>query len=118
MKKEFSVYSQYCPSHNVLVGISDKWSILIISLLSKKIYRFGELRRKIGGISPKILAQALQKLQRYNLVARDSSPIIVMKVTKVEYSLTPLGQELGAILNRLTKWTEINMEKIVQAEQN
>jgi DNA-binding HxlR family transcriptional regulator len=51
LKNEFSVYSEKCPSRNVLESISDKWSILIINFLSKKIYRFGELKREIGGIS-------------------------------------------------------------------
>lgn len=110
---EFSVYSEKCPSRNVLEGISDKWSILVIILLSKKIYRFGELKRKIGGISPKMLAQTLQKLERYGFVGRQSFPILPMKV---EYSLTRLGKELSIILSALTVWTETNMNEIIHAE--
>jgi len=112
-KKEFSVYSERCPSRNVLEGISDKWSILLINLLFQKVYRFGELKRKIGGISPKMLTQTLQKLERYGFVKRQSFPVLPMKV---EYELTPLGQELSSILSSLTNWTEENMEKIILAE--
>ncbi len=57
LEKEFSVFSEACPSRNVLEGISDKWSILVITLLQNKAYRFGELKRTIGGISPKMLTK-------------------------------------------------------------
>lgn len=113
LKNEFSVYSEKCPSRNVLEGISDKWSILVINLLSKKIYRFGELKREVGGISPKMLTQTLLKLERYGFVGRQSFPVLPMKV---EYSLTSLGRELSIILNSLTTWTETNMNEIIQAE--
>lgn len=111
---DYSVYNEKCPSHNVLEGISDKWSILVISLLSQKIYRFGELKREIGGISPKMLTQTLLKLERYGFVQRQSYPVLPMKV---EYSLTRLGKELSAILVLLTRWTETNMDKIINAEK-
>ncbi|HGK7611648.1 TPA: transcriptional regulator [Legionella pneumophila] len=111
---DYSVYNEKCPSHNVLEGISDKWSILVISLLSQKIYRFGELKREIGGISPKMLTQTLLKLERYGFVQRQSYPVFPMKV---EYSLTRLGKELSAILVLLTRWTETNMDKIIKAEK-
>ncbi|AMP88585.1 winged helix-turn-helix transcriptional regulator [Legionella pneumophila] len=111
---DYSVYNEKCPSHNVLEGISDKWSILVISLLSKRIYRFGELKREIGGISPKMLTQTLLKLERYGFVQRRSYPVLPMKV---EYSLTSLGKELSAILVLLTRWTETNMDKIINAER-
>jgi DNA-binding HxlR family transcriptional regulator len=113
-RKEFSVYSQYCPSRNVLEGISDKWSILMISLLLQKTYRFGELKREIGGISPKMLTHTLQKLEKYGFVSRQAFPERVMKV---EYALTPLGQELSKILQVLTVWTENNMKHVLKAEK-
>lgn len=114
VKSEFCVYSEKCPSRNVLESISDKWSILVINLLSKKIYRFGEFKREIGGISSKMLAQTLIKLERYGFVERQSFPILPMKV---EYSLTKLGKELSNILTLLTTWTEANMNKIIQCEK-
>jgi DNA-binding HxlR family transcriptional regulator len=105
----FSVYAERCPSRNVLEGISDKWSILVINLLRQKVYRFGELKREIGGISPKMLTQTLQKLERFGFVTRQEFPVLPLKV---EYTLSPLGQELSVILNALTTWTEANMENI------
>ncbi|MBL7481530.1 helix-turn-helix transcriptional regulator [Legionella sp. 27fs60] len=114
-KDVFSVYSEKCPSRNVLEAISDKWSILIINILSMKICRFGELRREVGGISPKMLMQTLQKLERYGFVDRKSYPVLPMKV---EYSLTVLGMKLSVILGQLTLWTEMNMSSISQAERS
>jgi DNA-binding HxlR family transcriptional regulator len=114
-KKDFNVYAEACPSRNVLEGISDKWSILILNLLSNNVYRFGELKRAIGGISPKMLTQTLQKLERYGFVIRQSFPVLPMKV---EYGLTPLGKELSQILGSLTVWTEDNMQTIIQSEKD
>lgn len=113
--KEFSVYSENCPSHNVLEAISDKWCILIMSLLAQKVLRFGELKREINGISPKMLTQTLQKLEKYGFVMRQAYDTLPLKV---EYSLTYLGYELSQILASLTTWTETNMRKIIAAEQN
>lgn len=112
--EQFSVYSERCPSRNVLEAISDKWSILIITVLARKLFRFGELRREIGGISQKMLMQTLQKLERYGFVMREVYPVLPMKV---EYSLTPLGKELSSILNIFTTWTETHMNEIMQSEQ-
>lgn len=111
--KEFSVYSERCPSRNVLEGISDKWSILVINILLNKISRFGELKREIDGISSKMLTQTLIKLERFGFIERKSYPVLPMKV---EYSLTVLGKELAGILNLLTTWTENNMYAINSAE--
>lgn len=110
----FSVYSERCPSRNILEAISDKWSILILTILARKLFRFGELKREIGGISQKMLMQTLQKLERYGLLNREVYPVLPMKV---EYSLTLLGQELSVILSSLTTWTETHMNEIIQAEK-
>lgn len=110
---QYSVYSERCPSRTILEAISDKWSILIIAVLARKLCRFGELRREVGGISQKMLMQTLQKLEKYGFVIREAYPVLPMKV---EYSLSPLGQELSIILNTFTLWTEANMNKILQAE--
>ena len=110
----FDVYKEQCPSRNVLEVISDKWSILIINILSKNIYRFGELKREIGGISPKMLTQTLRMLQRYGFIARQDHSGLILKV---EYSLTSQGRELSLLLTPLTEWTEKNMREIMQAEK-
>ncbi|WP_131783827.1 winged helix-turn-helix transcriptional regulator [Legionella gresilensis] len=112
-KEKFCVYNEQCPSRNILEKISDKWSILIISKLLYKTLRFGELKRELGGISPKMLTQTLSKLERLGLINRKSFPVLPMKV---EYSLTALGYELGVILNSLKIWTEANIEAMLTLE--
>lgn len=113
LNKKFDVYNKKCPSRNILEKISDKWSILIINLLSNKLYRFGELKREVDGISSKMLAQTLLRLERYGLLKRECFPILPIKV---EYSITSLGKELSDILNLLTTWTQENMNDILLAE--
>ncbi|RAP35470.1 transcriptional regulator [Legionella quinlivanii] len=110
LQQKFSIYSEQCPSRNVFEKISDKWSILIINCLLDGTCRFGELKRKLEGISPKMLTQTLIKLERLGFVARESFPVLPLKV---EYSLTALGSELGKILGTLREWTESNMEAIM-----
>lgn len=111
---KFDVFNENCPSRNVLETVSDKWSIQVIHILSEQVYRFGELKRKIGGISPKMLTQTLRSLQKYGFIERQDHSGLILKV---EYSLTILGRELSLLLSSLTHWTENNMLEIMQAEK-
>ena len=52
-----------CPVRNVLDQLADKWSVLIITALAERPYRFGELKREIGDISQRMLTQTLRDLQ-------------------------------------------------------
>ncbi len=110
----YSVYQPKCPSHNVLEGISDKWSILTMITLMNGPIRFGELKRQLLGISPKMLTQTLKKLEKYGFVSRVAEDELVLKV---EYSLTTLGIELSHILQSLTQWTELKMPIISESMQ-
>lgn len=102
-----------CPSRNIITNVSDKWSILLITALLRGIFRFGELKRKVEGISPKMATQTLRKLERFGLVKKTIYP---EKTLKVEYQLTPLGNELGTIIQQLTTWTETNTDALLNAE--
>lgn len=115
MSKKLSVFNEKCPSHNVLAGIGDKWSILVMSSVLGKTCRFGELKRGVGGISAKVLTQTLRKLEKYGFITREPFSVLPMKV---EYSLASLGQELSVILHSLTEWTESHMNKIMESKQN
>ncbi|HXK54681.1 MAG TPA: helix-turn-helix domain-containing protein, partial [Hyphomicrobiales bacterium] len=76
--------------------------------------RFSELRRKIGGVSEKMLAQTLQWLEGDGLVLRVSYPVVP---PHVEYSLTPLGLEAGGRVKDLADWVEINLPRIAAARE-
>lgn len=113
-QKTFDVYNEHCPSRQLLEIISDKWTILIIEKLSQRTYRFGELRREIGGISQKVLTQTLRSLEKNGFIHRENYPVLPLRV---EYSLTPLGQQLTAIVHTITAWAENHIGEILEARQ-
>ena len=88
---KYNVYAAQCPTRQALDRIADKWTALIVDLLSQRTYRFGELRRSIEGISHKVLVQTLRSLERDGLVHRQP---IASNPPTVEYSLTELGRTL------------------------
>ncbi len=106
-----NVFAAKCSSREILVLISEKWVCLIVCALSKhKILRFGELKRLCEGVSQKMLTQTLRKLERDGLVNRtvyaDKLPL------KVEYQLSPLGENLVPVIEQVKSWAETNMNKI------
>ncbi len=101
-----------CPARLVLDRIGDKWAMLIINSLAGGAQRFNALRRRIGGISQKMLSQTLKNLERDGLITR--TVIATVPVT-VEYAVTPLGKELAGIVGRLTSWAEDNLTPILDA---
>lgn len=110
---KYDVYHENCPSRKLLEIISNKWTILIIEKLAQKTYRFGELRREIGGISQKVLTQSLRLLEKNGFISRQDYSVLPLKV---EYSLTPLGINLSSILVLITDWAETHMDDILQAQ--
>jgi DNA-binding HxlR family transcriptional regulator len=104
-----SVMDAQCPSRLVLERIADKWTALIIQLLSKKTMRYAELQREIGGISQKMLTQTLRSLERDGLVDRKVYPVVP---PKVEYSLSRLGRTLIEPLRALCRWSEKHLPEL------
>jgi DNA-binding HxlR family transcriptional regulator len=92
-----------CPSRRALDLISDKWTSLIIYLLSDGPQRYTQLKRQIGGISQKMLTQTLRKLEEEGLVTRTVYPTAP---PSVEYALTSLGETLLDPLIRLLEWAQ------------
>jgi DNA-binding HxlR family transcriptional regulator len=109
---EPEVFTANCPTQQVLETIADKWSVIVIYVLSKGTRRYSELQRMIGGVSQKMLTQTLRKLERDGLVERHVYPVVP---PKVEYSLTPLGKTLTELLRAICKWAEIHLEEIEAA---
>lgn len=111
---EPDAFVRICPSRNVLARIGDKWSSLIIAALSDAPLRFGELKRRLDGISQKMLSQTLQNLERDGLVRRE---VFDQRPLRVEYSLTHLGESLSPLLLRLKVWSEENLHIIERARE-
>jgi DNA-binding HxlR family transcriptional regulator len=94
-------FSASCPTRVVLDHVTSKWGVLVLVALTDRTLRWGELRRTVPGISEKMLAQTLKTFERDGLVAREARPVIP---PHVEYSLTPLGDELVTLLHPLLRW--------------
>ncbi len=108
-----------CPIRNVLDRLGDKWSMLIVSILSNQFsvnknqtMRFSELHKAIGSISQKMLTVTLRSLEADGLVSRKAYAEIP---PRVEYKLTKLGISLVPHLAELTKWADSNQNKILKS---
>ena len=101
-----------CGSRKVLDRIADKWTALVIHVLSSGTKRSGELRRAISGISQKMLTQTLRSLENDGLVERKVYPVVP---PMVEYSLTPLGRTLTEPLEAICRWAEKHLPKLEAA---
>src|SRR5689334_14180328 len=100
------LYAPACPSRGVLDHVTSRWGVLVLDALLEGTHRFSELRRRIGGVSEKMLAQTLQALEHDGFVSREVFPVIP---PKVEYSLTPLGSEVAEHVRGLARWIERNL---------
>jgi DNA-binding HxlR family transcriptional regulator len=107
--------SQDCRAVNsVLARVGDKWSVLLIVLLSDKTLRFNELKRRIGGISQRMLTLTLRGLERDGLVTRTVYPTVP---PKVEYRLTEMGRSLWAAVEPLGLWARGHVGAIHAAQE-
>lgn len=110
----YDVYDSSCPSRAALHRVGDRWTALVIGLLAERPHRFGELRRRIDGISQKMLTQTLRSLERDGLVARRSEATVPVTV---EYSLTTTGQTLVPVLAAVRDWAEAHVPEILAARE-
>ncbi|HEY5787604.1 MAG TPA: helix-turn-helix domain-containing protein [Microlunatus sp.] len=87
----------------ILDRVGDKWSLLVIGLLGEGDRRFNEIRRRVDGISQRMLSVTLRGLERDGLVARTVYPTVP---PKVEYSLTVMGRTLLSTVCELVEWAD------------
>jgi DNA-binding HxlR family transcriptional regulator len=107
-----SVYRAHCASRFALEQLADKWTILILSVLCEHPTRFNAIRRRLEGVTQKALTQALRRLERNGLVARE---VIASSPVAVEYRITPLGRSLREPLAALQDWTVQHGTAVVAA---
>ena len=103
-----TVYRADCPSRIILDQIADKWSMMVLEVL-REPRRFNAIKRRLDGVTQRVLTQTLRKLERNGMVNRK---VLDGRVLGVEYSLTPLGQSLQGPFSILFEWTMGNMEAI------
>lgn len=104
------VLSEKCPSRVILNHMTSRWGLLALLVLDTGMHRFSALRRKIGGVSERMLAQSLQQLEADGLVLRHALDVVP---PHVEYTLTPLGREGAARVRDLTRWVEGNLQGLL-----
>ncbi|MBE1581989.1 winged helix-turn-helix transcriptional regulator [Nonomuraea angiospora] len=108
------VFSRRCTSRSVLETITGRWAILALVALYEGPYRFNALRRRVDGVSEKMLSQTLHALERDGMVLRVAETSIP---PKVEYSLTELGREAAERLVPLLEWVEERMPQVVSSRE-
>ena len=86
---------------DVLARVGDKWSILVIHMLSRRTLRFSELKRSLASISQKVLTTTLRSLERDGYVTRAVTPSIP---PRVDYALTDLGRDVLVPVTALASW--------------
>jgi DNA-binding HxlR family transcriptional regulator len=111
---EFDVFVRACPSRSTLEHVTGRWGILALGGLSEGPLRFNELRRRVDGVSEKMLSQTLHALERDGLVHREAQPT---NPPRVDYSLTPLGQETADRLVGLIGLVEERMPEVIEAQR-
>lgn len=109
-----NVYSSACPSRRVMAMLAEKWTLLIVAQLAQGPMRTAEIRRRVDGVSEKMLIQTLRKLESYALVSRRSYPEVP---PRVEYRLTPLGRSLSRLAGLFGRWVERNVVSMLRAEE-
>lgn len=109
-----NLFAEKCPSRDVLKHVTSRWGVLILVALQGGTHRFSELRRKMGGVSEKMLAQTLQWLESDGFVHRQSYPVVP---PHVEYSLTPLGDEVAEKVAALADWIEGNLPQVLASRE-
>jgi DNA-binding HxlR family transcriptional regulator len=108
------LFAPECPSREVLKHVTSRWGVLVLFALMEGTHRFSDLRRKVGGVSEKMLAQTLQYLEKDGFIKRVSHPVVP---PHVEYSLTPLGKEISKHVGSLADWIETNLPTILNTQQ-
>ncbi len=108
----FNVFAKACPSRGTLEHVTGRWGALTLGALYEGSLRFNELRRRVDGVSEKMLSQTLHALERDGLVLREAQPT---NPPRVDYELTPLGREVAERLLSLIRYLEGSMDAVLRA---
>lgn len=109
LHRQKSEVREACPIRDVLERVGDRWSLLVLEKLAHGTLRFTQIRREIGDISQRMLAQTLRRLEQDGLVTRTVHPTIP---PRVDYALTPLGRSFLEPIEALIRWANENHDAI------
>ena len=108
------VFARACTSRVTLQHLTGRWGVLALAALADGPYRFSALRRRVDGVSERMLAQTLQTLERDGFVLRE---VLEAIPPHVEYSLTGLGRDVAAQLPPLIELVESRMPEVEAARR-
>ncbi|MBM7494633.1 winged helix-turn-helix transcriptional regulator [Micromonospora luteifusca] len=106
------VFARGCTSRAAFEDVTSKWASLALLALGESRYRFNALRRRIDGISERMLSQTLQTLERDGMLTRE---VLTAIPPRVEYSLTPLGARVAEQLRGLADLLEASVPELQTA---
>ena len=109
----YDVFAKNCTSRVVMDTVAGRWGILTLAALLEGTHRFNELRRRVDGVSEKMLSQTLHALERDGLVVRE---VLSAIPPRVEYSLTDGGRRIATKLLELIEVVETEMPEISTAQ--
>lgn len=111
---DYDVMSPRCPSRTVLRHVVDRWTPLVVAALDRGPLRFTEIRRRVGGVTPKVLTQTLRSMERDGLLARTQTPGVP---PRVDYELTPLGESLKEPVAMLRRWAQEHARTVLASRR-
>jgi|SRR5580658_9439075 DNA-binding HxlR family transcriptional regulator len=106
-------YKANCPTRAIWGHVTGRWGGLVLGALRERTLRYSELRRRIEGVSEKMLAQTLRELEADGLIVRRQHPVMP---PHVDYALTKPGREIADRLSGLMGWLEANIAELVAAQ--
>jgi DNA-binding HxlR family transcriptional regulator len=108
-------YLAACPSRPILDLLGNKWTMLVMGALAGSPLRFGQLRRRLDGVTQKMLTQTLRSLERDGLVTRTVYPTIP---PRVDYAVTDLGRDVADLLTAVRLWSEEHINDVLAARED
>lgn len=107
------VFEPRCPSREILKHVTSTWGTLTLIALLRETLRFSDLRRKVAGVSERMLSQTLKQLESDGLLSRRSFFVVP---PRVEYSLTEHGREAAMLVQALADWIEDSLPELANGQ--
>ncbi|MDI1484837.1 helix-turn-helix domain-containing protein [Polyangium sp. y55x31] len=108
------IYRADCPSRIILDQVGDKWSMMVLAVLVARPHRFNAIKRRLEGVTQRVLTQTLRKLERNGMIRRR---VLGGSPPGVEYALTPLGRSLQKPFAALHEWTLAHIDAIREHQE-
>lgn len=110
-RDDYNAFLAACPTRQLLDTLSNKWVCLVLTALGEGPQRYSALKRTIIGVSQKMLTQTLRGLERDGIITRR---LTLSVPVRVDYELSPLGENLTPVVCALKTWAEAHMDEVLR----